>query len=151
MTPYAVRQAVTTRIAALAVDASYSQSATDAWTQGAVPLIPELTPEPAAHLSFFVDNRSLNLTRSRSNAYELLYVQSTWTIRFLSRMRPADRVGDWDKANAAAVALWKWLLVSGWTTEIGITPSDNFSTIQVLGDFLAVSLNFDFTFATEAV
>ena len=66
-------------------------------------------------------------------------------------MRPADRVGDWDKANAAAVALWKWLLVSGWTTEIGITPSDNFSTIQVLGDFLAVSLNFDFTFATEAV
>lgn len=151
MTPYAVRQAITTRIAALAVDASYQQSATDAWTQGKVPLIPELTPEPAAHLSFFVDNRNLSLSGSRANTAEQLYVRSTWTIRFLSRMRPADRVGDWDKANAAAVALWKWLLAEGWTTEIGITPSDNFSTVQVLGDFLAVSLNFDFTFATEAI
>lgn len=151
MTPYEARQAVTTRVAALAVDSTYQQSATDAWTEGKVPLIPELTPEPAAHLSFFVDNRNVALTRSRSNAAELLYVRSTWTIRFLSRMRAADRVGDWDKANAAAVALWRWLLASGWTTEIGITPADNFSTIQVLGDFLAVSLSFEFTFATEAV
>lgn len=151
MTPYAARQAITARIAALVVDASYQQSTTDAWTEGKVPLIPELTPEPAAHLSFFVDDRNLSLSRSRANSAELLYVRSTWTVRFLSRMRAADRVGDWDKANAAAVALWKWLLASGWTTEIGITPSDNFSTIQVLGDFLAVSLSFEFTFATEAV
>jgi hypothetical protein len=151
MTPYEVRQAITTRIAALPVAAGYQQSATDAWTEAKVPLIPELTPEPAAHLSFFVDNRNLSLTRSRANSSELLYVQSTWTIRFLSRMRAADRVGDWDKANAATVALWKWLLASGWTTEIGITPADNFSTIQVVGDFLAVSLNFELTFATEAV
>jgi len=151
MTPSEARQAITERITALTVDASYQQSGTDAWRESKVPLIPEITPEPAAQLAFFVDNRNLLLTRSRSNSYEQLYPRTTWTIRFLSRMRAASRVEDWDHADAARVALWKWLLASGWTTEIGITPADNFSTFQILGDWIAVNLAFEITFSTEAV
>tara|TARA_R110000868_G_scaffold78376_6_gene223739 strand:- start:1925 stop:2125 length:201 start_codon:yes stop_codon:yes gene_type:complete len=66
-------------------------------------------------------------------------------------MRASSRVEDWDHADAARVALWKWLLASGWTTEIGITPTDTFSTFQILGDWIAVNLAFEITFSTEAV
>lgn len=150
MTPSEVRQAITERITALTVDATYG-TATDAWRESKVPLVPEYDPEPAAHLAFFVDNRNLFLTRSRANAYEQLYPRTVWTVRFLSRMRAAARVDDWDKADVARVALWKWILASGWTTEIGITPADNFSTFQIIGDWVAVNLSFEITFSTEAV
>ena len=151
MTPSEVRQAITTRIAALPVDSSYGSTATDAWREAKVPLVPEYDPEPAAHLSFFVDNRNLNLNRSRANASEQLYPRTIWTIRFLSRMRATARVDDWDKADVARVDLWKWLLASGWTTEFGITPADTFSTFQIIGDWVAVNLSFEITFSTEAV
>jgi len=66
-------------------------------------------------------------------------------------MRATARFDDWDKADVARVALWKWLLASGWTTEFGITPADTFSTFQIIGDCVAVNLSFEITFSTEAV
>jgi hypothetical protein len=61
-------------------------------------------------------------------------------------------VADWDRADAARVALWKSLL-SGWEQQYGmnITPADQFSDIQVLGDWLAVSIGINVQFYTPAV
>lgn len=153
MTPAAARQTITSRIAALTVDSSYRQSDSDAWTESKVPLVPELTPEPAAHLSFFVDNRRISLLQTRENAAQDLLVNQPVTIRFLYRMRSSNRVGDWDSADAARVALWKWLL-DGWeeTYGLNINPSEpDFSTFQVIGDWIAVSLVFVCTYYSEAV
>jgi hypothetical protein len=153
MTPAEARQTITARIAALAVDPAYQQSSTDAWTESKVPLVPELTPEPAAHLSFFVDNRRISLLQTRQNASQDLLINAPITIRFLYRMRASNRVGDWDGADVARVALWKWLL-NGWEEAYGlnINPSEpDLSTFQVIGDWIAVSLTIVCTYYSEAV
>jgi len=153
VTPAEARQTITARIVALAVDLSYRQSPTDAWTESKVPLVPELTPEPAAHLSFFVDNRRIGLLQTRQNASQDLLINSPITIRFLYRMRASNRVGDWDGADAARVSLWKWLL-DGWeeTYGLNINPSEpDFSTFPVIGDWIAVSLIIVCTYYSEAV
>lgn len=153
MTPGETRQAITARIAALPVDPSYQQSATDAWRESAVPLVPERDPEPAAQLTFFVDNRRISLLQTRQNASQDLLINAPVVIRFLYRMRPSDRVGDWDRADAARVALWKWLL-NGWEEdlELNINPSEpDMSTFQVIGDWIAVSLTIVCSYYTEAV
>lgn len=153
MTPAEARQTITARIAALTVDPGYQQSNTDAWTESKVPLVPELTPEPAAHLSFFVDNRRISLLQTRQNASQDLLINAPVTIRFLYRMRASNRVGDWDGADAARVALWKWLL-NGWeeTYGLNINPSEpDLSTFQVIGDWIAVSLTIVCTYYSEAV
>lgn len=153
MTPAEARQAITAHISVLAVDAAYQQSGTDAWKEALVPLVPERDPEPLAHLSFFVDNRRIALLQTRENAAQDMLINSTITIRFLYRMRAANRVGDWDGADAARVALWKWLL-NGWEEEFGlnINPAEpELSTFQVLGDWIAVSLAITCTYYTEAV
>jgi len=151
-TPSQVRGYITAQIAAIVVDSSYQQSATDAWRESKVPLMPEFTPEPAEQLSFFVDNRRLTLADTRANSAEELLVNGPMLIRFLYRLRAASRVADWDKADAARVALWKSLL-SGWESAYGmnITPADQFSDIQVLGDWLAVSIGINVQFYTPAV
>lgn len=153
MTPAEARQTITARIVALTVDPGYQQSNTDAWTESKVPLVPELTPEPAAHLSFFVDNRRISLLQTRQNASQDLLINAPVTIRFLYRMRASNRVGDWDGADAARVALWKWLL-NGWeeTYGLNINPSEpDLSTFQVIGDWIAVSLTIVCTYYSEAV
>jgi hypothetical protein len=153
VTPAEARQTITARIVALTVDPGYQQSNTDAWTESKVPLVPELTPEPAAHLSFFVDNRRISLLQTRQNASQDLLINAPVTIRFLYRMRASNRVGDWDGADAARVALWKWLL-NGWeeTYGLNINPSEpDLSTFQVIGDWIAVSLTIVCTYYSEAV
>ena len=148
MTPAQARLALTARIAALVPDASYQQGA-EVWTESKVPLIPELTPEPAAQLSFFVDSRNLTLTSTRQNASEDLFFSPVWTVRFLYRMRASDRVGDWDKASAATVALWKWLL--SWEGPPQLVPENDFATNRVLGDWIAVEMRFRVFFPSSSV
>ena len=148
MSPAQARQAITARIADLAPDATYQQGS-EIWTEAKVPLIPELTPEPLAQLAFFVDNRNLSLTPTRQNAAEDLYFSPIWTIRFLYRLRASDRVNDWDRASAACVALYQWLLA--WNTDLSLLPNDDFANFRVLGDWVVCELRFRVFFPSAAV
>lgn len=149
MTPAEARQAITTRIAELVPDAAYLQTAGEAWTESRVPLVPEYDPEPKAQLSFFVDNRQITILPTRANALEQILIGSVWTIRFLYRMRAQDRVGDWDRSDAARVALWKHLL--SWVSEIRLSPSPDFSSTRPLQDWVVVELRFLTEFYCDAV
>ena len=148
MSPAEARQAITARIAALVPDASYQQGA-EAWTEAKVPLVPEFTPEPAAQLSFYVDNRVLTLIPSRASAVESLYTSSVWVVRFLYRLRASSRVADWDLCSAAEAALWRHLLA--WELDqLRLVPSSDFVQRRILGDWIVSELRFYVQFPTDA-
>jgi hypothetical protein len=64
-------------------------------------------------------------------------------------MRASDRVGDWDKASAATVALWQWLL--SWEGPPQLVPENDFATNRILGDWIAVEMRFRTFFPSSSV
>ena len=148
MTPADARQAITARIEALVPTSGYLQGS-ESWMEASVPLVPEFTPEPAAQLSFFVDNRSLTLTSTRQSATEELLFGGIWVVRFLYRLRSSDRVGDWDRCTAAEVALWQQLL--GWNVaNLRLVAAPDFLSRRILGDWIVSELRFYVQFSTAA-
>lgn len=150
MTPWEVRQQITTRIAALVVDPSYQQNAADAWRESKNPLIPEFMPEPAAHLAFFVDNRDGQIAPTRQNAGEAIRFEAPIIVRYLSRLRPDARVSDWDMAQKALVHLIQHLL--GWQpADIDLSLSPSTYASRVVGaDYVAVELRLTVIYQTPA-
>jgi hypothetical protein len=140
-TPQAVRQEITAKIEEISVSAAYRQSATDAWREAKAPLVVELTPEPLAHLSFFVDDRELRLARTRQNAAEDLRATAPLTIRFLCRLRPNNRVQDWDAAHAALIALVQQL--TAWQPELfDLRWEDGVASGRIVqGDYLVCEVH----------
>lgn len=102
-TPWDVRAAITARITALVPTSDYYQDTLDAWRESKTPLLPEFQPEVTANLAFFVDDREFR-SQDRQNSADFR-ADCPVTVRFLYRIRAADRVNDWDRAAKAAKAL----------------------------------------------
>jgi hypothetical protein len=135
--PSEVREAITTRIAALPVRAAYAGDAT-AWVRASYPLAPELEPHHVAPLRFFVDDR----TTSQAGTPQLydadcpgVTVRTSMVVRWLMPIRPGsdgdtdtdtDAVSDWDAAGDAAAHLVGWLLA----------PWHDYDRVALAGTFL---------------
>lgn len=128
--PDIVHAAITARITALTPTDGYSSStasgyahdANDAWTASDQALVPEYAPNPATHLSFFVDDRNLESLDGETEDHEVL-VAAPVIIRYLYQIRPYDQVRDWRGSSRAAQALLAWLMVDGWSGEFNVLPA----------------------------
>lgn len=138
--PSDVRALVNARVAALTPSSSYYHQATDQWAESSIPLIPELDPGPIEHLRFFVDDRTVNQRESRNSSGDNTFVDTTLAVRFCYRMRPHDRVTDWDGASKAAMALRRQLLADDWSGDVTIRPDPQVLTRQVYGDVIVVTV-----------
>lgn len=140
--PDDVHAAITNRIAALVPTDGYSTStangyahdANDAWRATDQPLVPELTPNAAAHLAFFVDDRNLDSVDGYTQDGELLVVAPA-TIRWLFQIRPYDQIRDWRGSARSGAALLAHLLADGWSGEFNIVPGNGqLMARSVVGD-----------------
>lgn len=115
------RQTIRDRITALTPASTYvSASSTVSfklvatWNESRTPLLPEIAPSPIAALAFWVDNREIGFTETRSG-HDPVFVTAPVRVRFTYPMRengpPAD---DWDRATLAAEHLRDHLLDPTW-------------------------------------
>lgn len=141
MTPSAVRQAIRDRVLALTPTSAYSDTSfalTVAWQESKRPLMPELSPTGLAALAFTVDDRDHRSQPARPIA-DGGRVAAPITVRFLYPMRPAGpEMADWDRAAAAAEALWDHLLHTDWEGTAGLemtleTEPDRLFTRRIVG------------------
>lgn len=147
--PWEVAAAIVDRIEAL-TPSGYTQDADDAWRQSETPLIPELMPEQIAHLAFWVDDRDGTAIASRQNSDEAIEMRPRLVVRFLARLRPNSRNGDWILGQKALLALLRWL--NGWQpAEFDILLDDPLYSMRVVGnDYLACELRLRAVYQTSA-
>jgi len=123
--PSAVAETIRSRVESLAPRASYAQGAT-AWERSSYMLVPEYEPDTAAHLRFFVDDRSIvqgGTPQLPTDGCAGVTVRAPVSVSWLMRLRPlgdglrasdVDAVTDWDAAGVSACHLAGHLLASGW-------------------------------------
>jgi hypothetical protein len=101
----------------------YGHGANDAWRESDRPLVPELAPKNAAHLSFFVDDRSIEDLETRQDVDDdEPEVASTIVVRFLFELRPNCETRDWKASGRAGVHVLRHLLKEGWDSGFVVRP-----------------------------
>ena len=119
------RQIIADRIEAITPSSDYvsAGAATDGctWHETPYPLIPEypMQPELLAPLGFWVDNRSVGYTPTRSG-HDPVYINAAITIYFAFPMRDLGPYNDdWDRSAYALEALVDQLLDPTWAESAG--------------------------------
>lgn len=149
------RQILSARV--LAIDATgedYAQGG--AWNEAQQPLLPGREPTSKAHLAYFVDDSRGDDTRDyRSNAPEGGKITTEVEIRFMYRVRPKNKIVDWDLAADAALAVirqltdWEPLHADGTTyADMVVRPSTAMIDRQYSSadEWLFVSVAVDVTY-----
>jgi len=153
-TPGQVRQALTTRLAALAPLASYRQlpAADAAWREVygiGTDRLPN-APSIRSHLSFFFDDSDGGRGTNRRNQAEGYAIDAPMVLRFLFRIRPNDQPDDWDASGTAALHAVQDLMTWAATSDdVNLYPDDTDLILRFAEDedhWLLVEVNLRVTY-----